>query len=628
MANVLEYTLSLNDKISEKLQKIAVTSDTALGVYSKLEKQTMTVNKVMGDMGKSVGSLQQRLSLLRQERDWIPASNIETLRAYNREIRSLEKEVNRLQTINGSKLKTWFSDAFAQLPGARFITNPLVAASAGLGAVTKLGIEAEQVNVAFEVLLGSQEKAASLLDQMGKYSAATPYQKADIQQAAKTMLGFGIAQERIMPNLKMLGDIAMGDAGKLQSLTLAFSQIQSTGRLTGNDLLQLINAGFNPLQELSKKTGLSIAQLKEQMEKGQISAQMVGEAFSSATSEGGLFYGMTEKVGQTIGGKLSTLMDNLKEIALKLFEAIGPVLSPALELLGAILSWLSLPIGRLVNGITWFIEKLKEGNPLVVSITASVVAFAVASKGLSIAYGVVAAATKLWAVAQGILNAVLSANPIVLVVMAIAALVAAFVAAYQKVSWFRGIIYATWEAVKGFGQLLYTAIISRIVEMVKGLGALGQALYKVFKGDFKGAWESARDAALKLTGVETAKKVVGQAKEMGQNVSAAYQKGVEDVERKKKKAGLTQPGVQNSLMATVSTPAMAMATTKTGAPSEAGIPSASEPTPQRGSGITINISKMVESIVLNGTMEDNRENIRRQVEEVMFRVLYAAQNVG
>lgn len=626
MANVLEYTLSLNDKISGKLQKIAVTSETALGVYAKLEKQTQTVSRVMGDMGKSVGSLQQRLQLLRQERDWIPASNIETLRAYNREIRSLEKEINRLQTINGSKVKTWFKDAFAQMPGAGFITNPLVVATAGISAITKLGIQAEQTRVSFEVLLGSQKKATEMLAQMSKYSAATPYQKSDIQEAAKTMLGFGIAQDKIMPNLKMLGDIAMGDSAKLQSLTLAFSQIQSTGKLTGQDLLQLINAGFNPLQELSRITGQSMANLKEQMAKGQISAQMVEEAFRAATSQGGMFYDMTEKIGQTVGGRISTLLDNLKETALKLFEVIGPILSPALDVLGQVLGWLAVPIGYVVNGISWFITKLKEGNPFIVGATAALAAFTIATNASAIAMGGITIATKVWTVAQGILNAVLAANPIVLIIMLIAALIAAFIAAYQKVSWFRGIMYATWEVIKGFGRTLYELVIGRIIEFVKGIGKLGDALYKVFKGDFKGAWESAKDAAMKITGADTVKKVVGQAKEMGQSAAEAYRKGYEEVEQKKQKAGL-ETKATNAILAPVKslTPPSAMGIATTGTSAET---SGSAGGSSRGGNITINIRSMVESIVFNGTLAENKDSIRRQVEEVMYRVLYAAQNVG
>lgn len=624
MAKLLEYTLSLNDKISEKLQKIAITSDTALNVYAKLEKQTHTVNKVMGDMGKSVGSLQQKLALLRQERDWIPASNIETIRAYNREIKAIEKEITRLQTINGSKIKTWFKDAFAQMPGAGFVTNPLVAATAGLGVITKLGMDAEQTNVAFEVLLGNQQKASEMLAQMNKYAAATPYQKSDIQEAAKTMLGFGIAQEKIMPNLQMLGDIAMGDKAKLQSLTLAFSQIQSTGRLTGQDLLQLINAGFNPLQELSKKTGLSIAELKEQMEKGQISAQMVEEAFRSATSEGGLFYKMTEKIGQTLGGKLSTLMDNLKETALRLFEVIGPILTTALDVLNNVLSVLVVPIHYIVDGLKWLIDKIKDGNPVIVSLIAGITTLSIAMSAATIKINIINKATKLWTTAQAALNLVLNANPIILIITGIVTLITVVVLAYNKISWFRGIINATWEVLRGFGKMLYTMIIGRIIDMIKGIGALGQALYKVFKGDFKGALESAKEAVTKITGVDTMKKVVGQAKEMGQNAAMAYQKGYNEIEHKKAKAGL-----KSSPIVALNNPLGNISKTNSINPSSVVANSGTRTEGSRNNNtISINIKNLVENIVLNGTLADNKDSIKRQVEETLLRALYAAQSAS
>ena len=81
------------------------------------------------------------------------------------------------------------------------------------------------------------------------------------------MLGFGIAQEKVMPTLSAIGDLAMGNKDKMSSLTLAYSQMSSTGKLMGQDLLQMINAGFNPLNEISKNTGKSIGVLKKEMEK-------------------------------------------------------------------------------------------------------------------------------------------------------------------------------------------------------------------------------------------------------------------------------------------------------------------------------------------------------------------------
>ena len=78
-------------------------------------------------------------------------------------------------------------------------------------------------------------------------------------------MSFGLQSEKVVPTLKMLGDIAGADQNKLNGLALVFGQIQSTGRLMGQDLLQLINQGFNPLTEISKQTGMSVADLKKAM---------------------------------------------------------------------------------------------------------------------------------------------------------------------------------------------------------------------------------------------------------------------------------------------------------------------------------------------------------------------------
>lgn len=174
--------------------------------------------------------------------------------------------------------------------------------------------------------------------------------------------------------------------------------------------------------------------------------------------------------------------------------------------------------------------------------------------------------------------------------------------------------------------MLYELVIGRIVTFIKGIGKLGEALYKVFKGDFNGAWNTAKDAAMKITGVETVKKVVGQAKEMGQNAAEAYRKGYEEVERKKQKAGLTHKDTVAALAptkATTSSAAQGIANTVTSAET-----SGSSGGSSRGGNITINIRSMVENMVLNGTLAENTDSIRRQVEEIMYRVLYAAQNIG
>ena len=100
-----------------------------------------------------------------------------------------------------------------------------------------------------------------------EFAVNTPMMLKDLASGAQTMLAFNIEAEKVMPMLRAIGDISMGDAQKFNSLTLAFSQMSATGKLMGQDLLQMINAGFNPLSVISEKTGKSIGELKEEMEK-------------------------------------------------------------------------------------------------------------------------------------------------------------------------------------------------------------------------------------------------------------------------------------------------------------------------------------------------------------------------
>lgn len=190
-------------------------------------------------------------------------------------------------------------------------------ASVGAGAMLlnigkqalKASSDFEQANVQFGVMLGSAEKASKLVNELQNMANVTPFETQDLLDASKTLLNFGTNLEEILPDLQMLGDISGGNRERMRSMTLAFSQMSSAGRLMGQDLLQMINAGFNPLQVISEKTGKSMAELKDEMGEGKISVEMVKQAFKDATSEGGRFYGMMDKQSETLEGRFSTLND-------------------------------------------------------------------------------------------------------------------------------------------------------------------------------------------------------------------------------------------------------------------------------------------------------------------------------
>ena len=212
------------------------------------------------------------------------------------------------------------------------LTATLTTGIVGLTAAgIKYNMQMENFQMNLTTLLGSSEKATKLLNDLKEMAATTPFETDDLISATQTMIGFGISANDAQKYLGMIGDIAMGDANKLSGLSLAFSQVQSTGKLTGQDLLQMVNQGFNPLKYISEMTGKSMAQLKEEMAEGAISAEDVAKAFEYATSKGQPFYKGMENGATTVSGRISTLKDNFQILIGNLTESLLPTFSKIID---------------------------------------------------------------------------------------------------------------------------------------------------------------------------------------------------------------------------------------------------------------------------------------------------------
>ena len=181
----------------------------------------------------------------------------------------------------------------------------------------------EKATSDFKVLLGSIDAAKEHMADLRSFAASTPLTFEDLAKSSKLLLSFGASVDEVMPAMKMLGDIAMGDAQKFQGLSLVFAQVKSAGKLMGQDLLQMINQGFNPLTIIAKQTGKSMSELKDMMSEGQISFEMVAEAMRIATSEGGLFNNAMGEAAKTGEGMVSTLQDNWTEAVRTFGEAFS-----------------------------------------------------------------------------------------------------------------------------------------------------------------------------------------------------------------------------------------------------------------------------------------------------------------
>jgi tape measure domain-containing protein len=232
--------------------------------------------------------------------------------------------------------KTAISNQQSAISSIKNLAMTYAGLSAAVSAVktsVKLAAEMEQAKVAFGVMTGSAAQATKLLNDFKALDIESPINFADFARAGKTMLQFGVQAEALRPTLSRLAAISLGNAEQFQSLALAFSQTQAQGRLMGQEVLQFVNAGFNPLQEISRTTGVSMIELKKRMEDGAISAKMVAKAFETATSEGGRFYGMNQQLEGTMSGQFAKLESEIKAASIALGTALIPLVQQLTGLL-------------------------------------------------------------------------------------------------------------------------------------------------------------------------------------------------------------------------------------------------------------------------------------------------------
>lgn len=299
--------------------------------------------KKLGEEGRKTDGGRKLLDIKQKA-----AATIRELQATKNELQEITRVSNKSQ-ISGGK-----SGLLGSLGGlatsARLFIGGAIATSvyefgkAAIDARSKV----EQLEISFSTLLGSQEKANSLLAELKSYGTVTPYDTEGLAQAARLMLSYGMSANKVMPMLKVLGDIAMGDKEKLQSLALAFSQMSASGRVYKQDLNQMVNAGFNPLQIIAEKTGKSIGELNDELSAGKISVNQIEQAFIDATSEGGKFHNMVNNLSNSLEGKIASMADEWENLK----AAIGGLSSPAVTVAIDMATW---GIQKLTNAI----EQLK-----------------------------------------------------------------------------------------------------------------------------------------------------------------------------------------------------------------------------------------------------------------------------
>lgn len=375
-------------------------------------------------------------------------------------------------------------------------------AASSLQSVVKSGLDynrsMESYLTNFKVMLGDEQLAAEKLEEIRKMAASTPFSLSDLTEGTQTLLQFGIAADDTTGVLKQLGDISLGNADKLQTLVRAYGKMSSAQKVTLENVNMMIDAGFNPLNQICDATGESMSALYKRISDGKVSFNELEAAVAAATSEGGQFYNGMLEASQTFNGRLSTLKDNVAaltgELTSGLFSALGDILVKANELVVSIteddskMAALKETIGVLTAAVVAVTAAVLSYKATVAATTAITALCTAATTAKAAADKAAGAGAKGLAVAQAALNAVLSANPIGLVVAALAALAAGLVTAYHTSETFRNIVNGAFQAVANIAQSTIGAAIGWLDKLSYKLNSfLGKDGYTGFDGydDYK-----------------------------------------------------------------------------------------------------------------------------------------------
>ena len=393
-----------------------------------------------------------------------------------------DKTLNSLKKSSDS-----LSDKFVS-----FGTKMTVGVTAPLTALATAGVKYNATMESYlanltTLLGGNQQEAQKLLDTLREMANTTPYEATDLVKATQKMMAFGISAQDSLKYLQMLGDVAMGDANKMDSLTLAFSQISASGKASMEDINQMIDQGFNPLTIIAQKTGESMSDLRDRVSDGAVSFQEIAGAFQTATSEGGIFYQSMDKASETTNGKISSLKDAFSTALGDMTESLLPFVTDAVKGLSDVASWFS----NLDENGKKTVLTLAGIAMAIGPVTTAIGTLIKVGNGIKQMVAIIKSwhlATKLMTAAQTALNVVMSMNPITLIIIAIVALIAILVLLWTKCEWFRdgvmAVINSIWSVIQSVAQF----IMSIFTTVLNVVSSIFNAIWSVIQSVFNFIW--------------------------------------------------------------------------------------------------------------------------------------------
>lgn len=342
----------------------------------------------------------------------------------------------------------------------------------------------EYYTTSFTVMTGSADKASETVQKLAEIGATTPFDMPQLADATSLLMNFGFSADDAVDSMMMLGDISQGNADKLNSIARAYGKMNSAQKVTLEDINMMIDAGFNPLQEISEKTGESMKSLYDRISKGTMSVDEITESMKRSTSEGGKYFQSMDAQSQTLDGRLSTLSDTINS---KLGEALQPILQKAADewipnVTNAIdnmdIDSVVSVIDDIVSGVGDLFGFIMDNGSTIISLVAGIGTAMLTWNVVSMINGVVGAvkafqlANEGASVAQALLNGVMNANPIMLVVTLLAGLIATIVTLWNTNEGFRNAVINVWNAFKDTVGNAITAVGGFIDNLISWFQAL------------------------------------------------------------------------------------------------------------------------------------------------------------
>lgn len=530
MANNFDYIFSLYNTLEPQMKGINVTTTATMDRFAALQTQSRLLEEVMDDTGVTIGTLRERVAILRQEKEWLPADDIEAARQYNKEIEKLNKEIEKTENAGrGDGIKKWVQNIVTSVPVLKNMMNPMELFGKAMEKVGDIiaGSEAawnSRVNtnrefaVTMNTNLGSTESEIKSLLEM-----ATAEEKSGIigkntqLTVMQTLSGHVEQKESIEKLLPAMNNLIAQQYGINASQEEAQEIAGVFGKVMKGETDNLKQYGIK-LNETTKKT----LEYGTESERASTLAHILGEYSGNANQ---ILASTPEGRWKQHSDNMLELQERIGSLVVQFRDALFPVFEKVISLCGRMVTWFQAngeAITAVISGIAtvvgtvlgsvfevvselvsvfggWF-TGLVQGDPLITGITTSIGlltialnAGAIAAKAKAAWDVILAGGTKLMTVAQSALNKVFLANPIGLVILGLGALVTGVIECWNRFEGFRKVVFGVWNLMKEFGKTLFNAVVDPVKKIIAGLGVLGDAVSHLFKGNFAEAAKAAKE---------------------------------------------------------------------------------------------------------------------------------------